>query len=139
MQFTRHTDYALRLLIHLAQEHADRIAIADIAQAQGISESHLMKIANGLARAGFIETVRGRGGGVRLAHPPEAINLGAVIEAMEPRCGLVDCAGCRLVRRCKLPRVLDRALDAFRAVLAEQTLADVMLEDARVLEDAPPA
>jgi len=129
MQFTRHTDYALRLLIHLARHDGQaRVSIADVAEAQAISNSHLMKIANDLARGGFIEAVRGRNGGIRLARPPEQINLAAVIEAMEPRCGLVDCGSCRLSGSCGLPAVFDRALAAFRAVLAEQTLADVLLD-----------
>lgn len=130
MQFTRHTDYALRLLIHLADHQHTRVSIAEVAEAQAISQSHLMKIANDLTHAGFIEAVRGRGGGIRLARPPAEINLGAVIAAMEPKCALVDCGSCRLLRKCGLPAVFDRALAAFRAVLAEQTLADVLREEA---------
>ncbi|MFC3175435.1 RrF2 family transcriptional regulator [Novosphingobium bradum] len=125
MQLTRHTDYALRLLIYLAGRGDERSQIAAVAEAQDISRTHLMKIANELARAGFIAAVRGRGGGIMLARPPEAINLGAVIETMEPRCPLVDCGSCRLVKRCSLPGVLDQADAAFRQVLAGYSLADI--------------
>ena len=78
MQLTRHTDYALRLLIFLAGISERRASIAEVAEAQAISRTHLMKIANGLARAGFLEATRGRGGGIRLAREPRAINIGAV-------------------------------------------------------------
>lgn len=128
MQLTRHTDYALRLLMHLAGQHGGRVSIAEVAAAQAISHNHLMKIANDLAREGFIEAVRGRGGGIQLARPPEQINVGAVIAAMEPHCGLVDCSTCRLLQRCGLPRLFDRAMAAFNAVLASQTLADVLAD-----------
>jgi Rrf2 family nitric oxide-sensitive transcriptional repressor len=84
MQLTRHTDYALRLLIHLAGNTGARVQIADVARDQAISRTHLMKIANKLARAGFIDAVRGRGGGIRLGRAPEDIILGEVIRLMEP-------------------------------------------------------
>lgn len=131
MQLTRHTDYALRLLIALAQSDGApsdnrRMAIADVAAAQDISRTHLMKIANQLAHAGFIEATRGRGGGIRLARDPADINIGAVVAAMEPDCGMVDCAGCALLRRCGLPGVFARARGAFGDVLAQYSLADVM-------------
>lgn len=125
MQLTRHTDYALRLLIYLAGLGEERSQIAVVAEEQDISRTHLMKIANELSRAGFIAAARGRGGGIRLARPPAQINLGEVIEAMEPSCPLVDCGACRLVMRCSLPGVLDEAEQAFRDVLARYTLADV--------------
>lgn len=125
MQLTRHTDYALRLLIYLAGIEGGRSQIATVAEAQAISRTHLMKIANELARAGFIAAVRGRGGGIALARPPEEINIGAVVEAMEPRCPLVDCGSCRLLKRCSLPGVLDEADMAFRNTLARYSLADI--------------
>lgn len=125
MQLTRHTDYALRLLIYLAGIGEGQSQIAAVAEAQAISRTHLMKIANELARAGFIAAARGRGGGIRLARPAEEINVGAVVEAMEPRCPLVDCGSCLLVKRCSLPAVLDEADAAFRAVLARYSLADI--------------
>jgi Rrf2 family nitric oxide-sensitive transcriptional repressor len=128
MQLTRHTDYALRLLIHLAGTDGGRVQIAEVADQQAISRTHLMKIANELARGGIIEAVRGRGGGIRLARDPAEIGLGQVIAVTEPRCALVDCTGCRLARRCNLPGILDRAQDAFAAVLAAHTLADIVRE-----------
>jgi Rrf2 family nitric oxide-sensitive transcriptional repressor len=126
MQLTRHTDYALRLLMHLAEGEDGRTSIADVAGEQEISRTHLMKIASELARGGFIAATRGRGGGIRLARAPEEINLGAVVRLMEGHCKLVDCTGCRLARNCRLPGVLDEALDAFLKVLDSHTLGDAL-------------
>lgn len=126
MQLTRHTDYALRLLIHLAGIGDERAQIAEVAEAQGISRTHLMKIANELAHGGFIEAVRGRGGGIRLAREARDINLGDVIQVTEPGCALIDCTGCRLIPICTLPGVLDEATSAFHAVLARYSLADIL-------------
>lgn len=129
MQLTRHTDYALRLLIDLAGADEGLMQIADIAERQAISRTHLMKIASELAHAGFIEAVRGRGGGLRLARRPAEIRLDEILAVTEPRCDMVDCGSCRLVGRCRLPRVLDDALNAFHAVLARHSLADVIGKD----------
>ncbi|MCK9542811.1 MAG: Rrf2 family transcriptional regulator [Novosphingobium sp.] len=126
MQLTRHTDYALRLLIHLAGSGGARFQIADVAEAQAISRTHLMKIANELARGGVIEAMRGRGGGIWLARDPADIRLGDVVRAMEPRHSMVDCTSCRLVDGCGLPFVLHKASAAFHEVLDRFTLADIL-------------
>lgn len=126
MQLTRHSDYALRLLIHLGSIGEGRVSIASVAEQQDISATHLLKIANGLTHAGFIEAVRGRGGGIRLALEPAEINLGAVLDVTEPRCPMVDCTGCRLARGCNLPGVLAAARRAFMDVVRQYTLADVL-------------
>ena len=128
MQLTRHTDYALRLLIYLAGVQGRRAQIAEVAEAQAISRTHLMKIANQLAHAGFIQAVRGRNGGINLGRDPKDINLGDVVRVTEPGCALVDCTGCRLVSRCNLPGVLDKAAMAFQAVLSGYSLADLIRE-----------
>ena len=124
MQLTRHTDYAFRLLIDLAGRGDERTQIAQVAQAQAISRTHLMKVVNRLARAGIVEATRGRGGGVRLAREPALINLGEVLRTTEPQCALVECSDCRLRRRCGLPAVLDEAGRAFRRTLERYSLAD---------------
>jgi Rrf2 family transcriptional regulator, nitric oxide-sensitive transcriptional repressor len=126
MQLTRHSDYALRLLIHLGRTGDRLVSIASVAAEQDISATHLMKIANGLAHAGMLQAVRGRHGGVRLARDPASINLGAVLDVTEPRCPMVDCTGCRLARGCDLPGVLDEARRAFMDVVRRYTLADVL-------------
>jgi Rrf2 family transcriptional regulator, nitric oxide-sensitive transcriptional repressor len=126
MQLTRHTDYALRLLIHLSQAEGNHASIAKVAAAQNISRTHLMKIANELVHAGFLTAARGRGGGIALARPAADINLGAVIGTTEPHCALIDCAGCKLIPICTLPRALSEAARAFHDSLARYSLADMV-------------
>ncbi|GGH57652.1 Rrf2 family transcriptional regulator [Comamonas phosphati] len=130
MRLTRMTDYALRLLMHVARRPERLCTIAEIAQAYGISEAHLMKVTHQLALRGWIETVRGKGGGMRLAHLPQQINLGAVVRGMEPDFALVECfAGgnqCTLTGDCRLTGLLQGALHSFMAHLDGFTLADLV-------------
>lgn len=126
MQLTRHADYALRLLISLAGAQDQRVLIADVAEAHDISRTHLMKVANALARLGYIVAVRGRGGGIRLSREPSLINVGEVVRAMEPGNSPVNCSGCRLLPHCRLPGIFCEAMDAFFAVLNRYSLADLL-------------
>ena len=132
MQLTRYTDYSLRVLIYLAT-HRDGLATTEqIANAYGISLAHLSKVVKHLARGGYVETVRGRSGGLRLAVPPEEIVLGEVVRSTEETLALVECfaapgsGACRIEPACDLARVLDQALRAFLGVLDRHTLADVV-------------
>ena len=138
MRLTTLTDYAMRLLMHVAR-HPDRLCtIAEIARAHGISEAHLMKVTHQLALAGWIETVRGKGGGMRLAQAPADIRLGAVVHSVEPDFRLVECfdggSACQLDGRCRLTGILDGALQGFLAHLDQYTLADILTPSRR--EDA---
>lgn len=130
MRLTSLTDYALRLLIHLAQHPGRLCTIAEIARAYGISEAHLMKITHQLGLAGWIETVRGKGGGMRLARAPQDIVLGEVVRSMEPDFSLVECfatgGNCMLTGNCGLTGVLEGALDSFMRHLDGYTLADIL-------------
>ncbi|MGE0802145.1 MAG: Rrf2 family transcriptional regulator [Lautropia sp.] len=130
MRLTTMTDYALRLLMYVGQ-HPERLCtIAEIAQAHRISEAHLMKVTHRLGRRGWIETLRGKGGGMRLAFAPRDINLGEVVRSVEPDFVVVECfAGgsrCALTGQCRLTGVLDGALRAFMAHLDGRTLADLL-------------
>ena len=130
MRLTTMTDYALRLLMYVAQQPERLCTIAEIAQAHGISEAHLMKVTHQLGLQGWISTVRGKGGGMRLAHAPGDINLGAVVRSIEPDFDLVECFGpnnhCVLPGHCQLAGVLSGALQAFLAHLDGFTLADLL-------------
>lgn len=125
------TDYALRLLMHVAR-HPDRLCtIAEVAQAYDISEAHLMKVTHLLALAGWLDTVRGKRGGMRLAKPPQDIGLGAVVRSIEPDFRLVECmsdgsSACLLDGRCRLTGIFDDALQAFLRHLDGHTLADLL-------------
>ena len=128
MQLTRRTDYALRVLIYLTGIDDRRVQIAEVAHSQDISRTHLMKIVNDLAHAGFVDTVRGRGGGIRLGRDPADINLRELVQTTEPGCSLLDCTACRFINQCNLPGILDEASSAFNAVLAQYSLADIVRE-----------
>lgn len=130
MRLTTMTDYALRLLMYLAQQPGRLCTIAEAAQAHGISEAHLMKVTHHLGLLGWIETVRGKGGGMRLAREPHEISLGEVVRDMEPDFHLVECfsTGNTCVRTgdCALTGVLHSALQDFLARLDGVTLADIV-------------
>ena len=126
MRLTRYTDYALRVLLHLAA-HPDRLcSVAEIARAYDVSQNHLMKVVHDLGKAGYVATLRGRSGGLRLARAPEEINVGEVVRHTEEGFDLVDCATCVIAPACGLTGVLGKALAAFMAVLDNYTLADIM-------------
>lgn len=127
MQLTRYTDYALRILLHVGAREADELSsIAEIADAYGISKNHLMKVVQHLGQGGFLETIRGRGGGLRLGRPAASITVGAIVRHTEQGFDLVDCAGCVVAPACTLPRILGEATQAFLGVLDRYTLADIL-------------
>jgi Rrf2 family nitric oxide-sensitive transcriptional repressor len=130
LRLTVYTDYALRMLMYLAVKEDDLATIAEIADSYNISRNHLMKVVHQLGIAGYVETVRGRGGGLRLGRPASEISLGEVVRATETDMVLVPCFDptnleCPLRRACVLRSALAHARDAFIAVLDEYTLADL--------------
>ena len=135
MKLSRYTDYALRVLMHIAVRGDRASSIPEIARAYLISEDHLRKVVHSLGREGFIATQRGRGGGLRLARPPGEINLGAVVRHTEDSFRLVPCPECLISPVCRLPGVLNEAVQAFLGVLDKYTLADLSAprHDLRVL------
>jgi Rrf2 family nitric oxide-sensitive transcriptional repressor len=130
MRLTTMTDYSVRLLMYVGR-HPERLCtISEVAGAYGISEAHLMKVTHQLGLAGWLETVRGRGGGMRLAAAPADINLGAVVRSIEPDFSLVDCLtsdhACTLHGSCRLTGIVSEALQSFMAHLDRHTLADLL-------------
>jgi Rrf2 family nitric oxide-sensitive transcriptional repressor len=126
MRLTRYTDFALRVLLYLAARPDRLCSIGEIARAYDISQNHLMKVVNDLANAGYVASVRGRSGGVRLGKAPEAINIGEVVRHTEDGFEVVDCGSCVIAPVCGLTRVLDDAVRAFLAVLDSYHLSDLM-------------
>jgi len=141
MKLTLFTDYSMRVLLYLAARPDHRCSISEVAAAYRISQNHLMKVVNDLARSGYIESVRGRGGGIRLGNRPEEINIGALVRHTEGGFDLVDCGSCVIAPACSMTGVLKEALCAFLAVLDRYTLADLMenrQDVARLLVGTPP-
>lgn len=130
MRLTTYTDYGLRLLMYVGLKNGELATIEEVAGAYGISRNHLMKVAYHLGLHGYLETVRGRGGGLRLAQPPERIRIGDVVRRMEDDFAMVECFDpaentCCIVRACRLKGILGEALKAYLAVLDKYTLADI--------------
>jgi len=135
MRLTTFSDYSFRVLIYLGSAPGGLATIGEISTAYGISGNHLMKVVHRLGQLGYIETVRGKGGGMRLARPPAEVNVGAVLRATEDGFDLVECmdgGDCRITRACVLRHALTEARGAFLRVLDGYTLAQ-LLEPARPL------
>jgi len=135
MQLTLHTDYALRTLIYLQAGSERSVTVGEIASAYDVSRHHLLKIVQRLSQQGYVQTTRGRGGGLRLAQPPESISLGQVVRQMEPHLDMAECFDqvrntCPLSAACDLKRVLYEARSAFLAVLDGYTIADLTRQPA---------
>ena len=131
MKLTTFTDYSLRVLIYVAAAPEGRATIAEIAKAFDISENHLVKVVHLLGREGFLVNTRGRGGGLRLAQAPRAINVGQVSRATEGADVPAECFDpaadrCALTGVCRLAGVLGRAMEAFHEVLDGVSLEDLM-------------
>jgi Rrf2 family nitric oxide-sensitive transcriptional repressor len=126
MKLTRYTDYALRVLLYLAARPDKICSISEISRAYGISQNHLMKVVHDLGKAGYVASSRGRFGGIRLAHAPAEIGIGAVIRHTEDGFDLVDCGTCIIAPACGLTGALNEAVRAFLAVLDRYTLDDLM-------------
>ena len=126
MKITRYTEYALRVLVYLGLYGERLCSVAEIAERYGISRSHLTKVVNMLGHLGVIETLRGRGGGLRLARKPALIPLGEVVRHTEGGMDLPDCVTCPIRSSCRLPGVLGEATEAFLSVFDRYTVADVI-------------
>jgi Rrf2 family nitric oxide-sensitive transcriptional repressor len=131
MHLTHYTDYSLRALIYLSVHPAEKVSIQDVADFFEISKDHLVKVVHNLSRLGYIESIRGRHGGIKLAKPPNEINVGEVVRNVEPHFHLVDCMNgnadhCNVVPVCRLKGILQTALDQFVAVLDQYTVADLV-------------
>jgi len=135
MKLTLQTDYALRILISLAEKPDQLHSVGDVAKRFLVSKNHLMKTAQILSTHGYIKTERGRNGGLKLAVRPSQINIGAIVKLMEPNMHMAECfqkssssSQCALLPNCKLKGVLHEALSSFMSVLEDKTLADIISE-----------
>lgn len=130
MRLTRQTNYAIRILMYCAANDGRLSRIPAIAEAYTLSDLFLFKILQPLVQAGFVETVRGRNGGVRLGKPASEITLFDVVRVTEENFTMAECfeegADCPLVNECSLNEALRKALGAFFEVLAGYTIEDLV-------------
>jgi Rrf2 family nitric oxide-sensitive transcriptional repressor len=132
MRLTFHAEYSLRVLMYLALKPERLCSIAEIAAAYRISENHLTKVVHALGKQGFIETLRGRAGGLKLALPPATILLGDVLRRIEGEFEGPDCQACPALPACGLTGVFGRAYEAFLGVFNQYTVADTVKDEARL-------
>ena len=133
MHLTRYTDYSLRTLIYLGTRPEKLATISEIAAYHDISRNHLMKVVHQLGANNYIDTLRGKGGGIKLARPPGQIVVGDVVRSMEENMDIVACfqpdfSACILAPGCRLKTAMGEALQSFLATLDLYTLADLIGE-----------
>ncbi|MDA3978367.1 RrF2 family transcriptional regulator [Gallibacterium sp. AGMB14963] len=132
MKLSTFTDYNLRVLLYLAAHQEKLSTIQEIATVYNISENHLMKVIHHLAKNNFIQSIRGKGGGIRLHRHPSELNLGDIIRLAEEKSVIVECFGernqCCISANCQLPPILVNAFAAFYRSLSQYTLQDILLD-----------
>lgn len=131
MRLSRHSEYALRMLIHAALRAPSLTTVGAIAADFDLSALHLNKVAQTLAAHGYLQTVRGRSGGLRLIADPASVRLGAVVRVTEPDFQIAPCMApgrehCPIYEPCLLKEALSAAADAFIAELDRWTLSDLL-------------
>ncbi len=132
MELSQFTDYSLRLLIFVGLKDDELCSVKEIATAYNISQNHLVKVAHNLSKKGYLETFKGKGGGIRLAKPANVINVGEIVRLTEST-SLLECfpprakqGGCCIAGICKLQGILHQALSKFMQELDAYTLEDLL-------------
>jgi Rrf2 family nitric oxide-sensitive transcriptional repressor len=143
MHLTQYSTYALRILQYAALRDPVIVTVQEVARAHGISKAHLVKVSHELGQRGYIQTIRGRNGGMRLARPADQINVGEVVRWTEGPLELVECFNsetntCPLEGVCYLSRGIQRALRAFLSVLDDMTIADITVNRGILLDRFAP-
>lgn len=132
MKITQHSDFGFRILIYLASLPQERAIVrkSEISAAFKMSDNHVGKIVQQLAALGYIQALRGRNGGISLAHPPDQLRLGEIFLRLEPSLTMADCfaggEGCIIESSCGLNIILHGALEAFVSHLNRYTLLDAI-------------
>lgn len=135
MQLTIFTDYGLRTLMYLAAQPEKLCSVREIAEHYAISRNHLVKVVHRLSQLGYVASIKGRGGGIRLACDPHKLKLGELVRKLEPNMQIVECFdpetnSCTVVSACHLRHLLRKASQSFLLSLNEHTLADTIKDAA---------
>lgn len=133
MQLTQFTDYGLRCLMYLAARPDELSSVKEIAERYRISRNHLVKIVHHLAKCGYIESIKGKGGGIRISKDALQVRLGDLVLELEPNMDIVECFNpeanaCLIFKPCQLKHYLAEASEAFISSLNQYTLADTVRE-----------
>lgn len=136
MRLSAFTDFGLRTLMYLASLEEERLSsVAEVSTVYQVSQSHMVKVIGQLAKLGYVQTIRGKNGGIRLAASPESINIGEVIEQLENHLDGVDCTttACQLLPCCELKKALTEGMRAFIDTMRTYTLADLMVNKSQLI------
>lgn len=138
MQLSKFSDYALRVLVHLAASSDKLLSTRQIAEIHQAKYNHLAKVTGWLVQEGYAVSLRGRGGGLRLAKNPSDIKLGAILRKLEADKPLVEClsangGACKLTAACGLSTALQAAQEVFFQELDKYSLADTIRLDPGML------
>jgi Rrf2 family transcriptional regulator, nitric oxide-sensitive transcriptional repressor len=130
MELSQFTDYSLRVLLYASLRENELSSVKEIASAYAISRNHLVKVVHNLAKLGYLNTFRGKGGGIALAKTPEEIGIGKLVRETE-NLAILECfpsgkGTCCIAGICELQNIMGKALQAFMAELDKVTLADLM-------------
>lgn len=129
MQITQFTDYGLRTLMYLAAQPERMCSVRVVAEHYGISYNHLVKVVHRLAQEGYLSSSKGKGGGIRLAHDASKLQIGDLVQKLEPNMHLVECFDretntCKIIAGCRLKHYLAEANRAFIDNLNRHSLQD---------------
>lgn len=138
MQLTSFTDYGLRSLMYLASQPDKLCSVREIAECYDISRNHLVKVVHRLSQLGYIESTKGKGGGIKLACDPTDLLIGDLVRALEPGMNLVECFDpasntCNITNACQLKHFLSEANSVFIEALNQHTLADTVPDKEKFL------
>lgn len=134
MRLTTRTNLAMRTLMFCAINKDRIVRKHEIAVCCNASENHLAQVVNTLGQLGFVETHRGRAGGLKLARPMEEIYVGAVLRAFEADVPFAECFDelantCPLRDACLFRDALIAGLEAFYTSMDRLTLADMVRDN----------
>ncbi|MCV6609380.1 MAG: Rrf2 family transcriptional regulator [Amphritea sp.] len=136
MRLTAFTDFGLRTLMYLASLEEEQLSsVSEVASIYNVSQNHMVKVIGQLAKLGYVQTIRGKNGGIRLAMKPADINIGDVIAKMENHLDGVDCisTSCQLIPCCELKHALAEAMNAFLDTMRRYTLADLVANKSELI------
>ena len=136
VRLSTYTDFGLRTLMYLASLPEGQLSTAaEVSSVYNVSLNHLVKVAGQLKKLGYLEAIRGKNGGIRLAVPPKDINVGQVIRQLENHLDGVDCSStnCQLVPACRLRHALALAMEDFLKVMGQYTLADLIANKGQLI------
>lgn len=130
MQLSKFSDYSFRALIYLANKPDILCTVEELAQGLDASSHHMKKVVHNLSIQGYIQSQKGRKGGLKLGMAPNEINLGAILQATEENLNIMDCFTSRdcplLLQGCRLKGIANSALDAFIKEFSNYTLQDIL-------------